>query len=42
MELPGYEEKVLNDPLVLLYRIRLLIHTSIRATYPMMSLAYVM
>ena len=41
-KLPDYEDKILIDPLVILERIRLLIHTKIRATYPMMSLADVM
>ena len=42
MELPDYEDKILNGQLVILQRIRLLIHIKIRATYPTMSLADVM
>ena len=42
MEIPDYEENILNYPLVLLDRIRLLMHTPIRATYRIISLSYVM
>ena len=42
MELPYYEYNIINDPLVLLERIRLLMSSQIRATYPMMALADVM
>ena len=42
MELPDYERSILNDPLMLLENFRLLVYTTIRATYPMMPLSHVM
>ena len=38
MEIPYYEDKIIKYPLLLLERIRLLIHTPMRATYPRLSL----
>ena len=40
--LPDYKDKIINRPLVLLDKIRLLMHMPIRATYPIMSLIYEM
>ena len=42
MELPDYEYKIINDPLVLLESIQLLMHMPIIGTYPLISLEDVM
>ena len=42
LDLPDYEDKIISDPLVLLERILLTMHTPMRDTYPMINLTDVM